>query len=77
MPISGLLLECSPEGVEAAAAAIAARAGCELRGRRANALIVVTDTPTLDEDRAEVEALSLLDGVLAARVVFSNIEDLP
>jgi len=55
---------------------VVARTRCEIRERRENALVVVTDTATLDADRAEVEALSTIEGVLAAHVVFSNIEDL-
>lgn len=77
MPISGVLLQCDPERLELAAAAVEARPAAELRERRDNALVVVTDTATLDEDRAEVDALTKLEGVLAAHVVFSNIEDLP
>lgn len=76
MPISGVLLQCDPERLEAVGASVGSRAASEVRDRRNNALVVVTDTRTLDEDRAEVAALTALDGVLAAHVVFSNIEDL-
>lgn len=76
MPISGVLLQCDPARLDAVGTAVAARSASEVRDRRENALIVVTDTATLDADRAEVEALTALDGVLAAHVVFSNIEDL-
>jgi nitrate reductase NapAB chaperone NapD len=77
MPVSGVLLQCAPEQLDAVGAAVSLRTAAELRGRKENALIVVTDTDSLDADRAEVEALSSLDGVLAAHVVFSSIEDLP
>lgn len=76
MPISGVLLQCDPERLTAAVQGVVARTRCEIRERRENALVVVTDTATLDADRAEVEALSAIEGVLAAHVVFSNIEDL-
>ena len=76
MPISGVLLQCDPKRLSTAVEEVVARSRCEIRERRENALVVVTDTPTLDADRAEVEALSALEGVLAAHVVFSNIEDL-
>ena len=56
---------------------IVARPASEIRQRIDNAFVVVTDTRSLDADRAEVDALSRLDGVLSAHVVFSNIEDLP
>ena len=56
--------------------AVAKRTRSQPHETRGDAVVVVTDTLTLDDDRAEVEALSRLDGVVAAHVVFSNIEDL-
>lgn len=76
MPISGVLLSCEPGRLDEVRAAVAGRALSEPRELRGDALVVVTDTSTLDEDRAEVEALTHLDGVVAAHVVFSNVEDL-
>ena len=75
MPISGVLLQCDPERLEAVRDTIGLRPAAEVRERLENALVVVTDTGNLDHDRAEVDALSGLEGVLAAHVVFSNIED--
>ncbi len=76
MPVSGVLLQCDPARLDAVGTAVAARSASEIRDRHQSALVVVTDTVTLDADRAEVEALTALDGVLAAHVVFSSIEDL-
>lgn len=70
-------MQCDVHLLDAVRASVSARRGAELREQLDNAFIVVTDTSSLDEDRAEVEALSTLEGVLAAHVVFSNIEDLP
>ena len=76
MPISGVLLACYTGRLEAVRAAVNARSLSEPHEAPGNALVVVTDTTTLDEDRAEVDALSRLDGVVAAHVVFSHVEDL-
>lgn len=76
MPISGVLLNCLPEHLANVRQAVATRELSEPRSERDGALVVVTDTSTLEEDRAEVEALGNLDGVVATHVVFSNIEDL-
>jgi nitrate reductase NapAB chaperone NapD len=76
MPISGILLNCLPAHLRDVQQSIAARSLSEVREVRDGALIVVTDTTTLKEDRAEVEALGALDGVVATHVVFSNIEDI-
>jgi nitrate reductase NapAB chaperone NapD len=43
---------------------------------RGSTLIVVTDTESMRADRREVEALEAIEGVVAAHVVFSNVEDL-
>ena len=75
MPISGVLLTCRPERVDEVRRSVVARPSSEVREARDAALVVVTDTTTVRQDRAEVEALSTLDGVIAAHVVFSNIED--
>ncbi len=75
MPITGLLLTCESGRLQSVREAVASRPLSEVRETRGAALVVVTDTATIDEDRAEVEALSTLDGVLAAHVVFTNIED--
>jgi nitrate reductase NapAB chaperone NapD len=76
MPISGVLLNCQPEHIDDVRRSVETRSQSEIREVHDGALIVVTDTTTLKEDRAEVEALSTLDGVIAAHVVFSNIEDI-
>ena len=71
-----MLLSCERGRLDAVRAAVESRESSEPRELRGNALVVVTDTATLDEDRAEVEALTRLEGVVAAHVVFSNIADL-
>ena len=76
MPISGVLLNCRPEHIDDVRRSVETRLLSEIRDVHDGVLIVVTDTTTLKEDRAEVEALSALDGVIAAHVVFSNIEDI-
>lgn len=76
MPISGVLLTCEPELVAEVRDVVNGRARAEVREVRDNTLIVVTDTETMREDRREVEALDAIEGVIAAHVVFSNVEDL-
>ena len=76
MPVSGVLLSCDPARLDEVRRSVDGRPLSEIREVHESALIVVTDTQTLRDDRAEVEALSALDGVIATHVVFSNIEDL-
>ncbi len=76
MPISGVLLTCEAGRADEVRRLVDERSRSEVRSIDDAALVVVTDTTTLDEDRAEVEALGRLDGVAATNVVFSNIEDI-
>jgi nitrate reductase NapAB chaperone NapD len=76
MPISGLLLTCEPERVAEVSESVNGRARSEVREVRDSTLVVVTDTETMRDDRREVESLEAIDGVIAAHVVFSNVEDL-
>jgi len=75
MPVSGLVLMCEEAAVDAVRRRVAGRPEAEVRGRQGNHLIVVTDTATLEEDRACVDWLAALPGVLSAWVTFTNIED--
>ena len=75
MPISGVVLNCAPDRVDAVRVAVEARPCSEVRERLDSVLVVVTDTATLADDRAEVDALMGIDGVVTSNVVFSNIED--
>ena len=68
-------MSCAPGRLEDVSGAVADGVCSEVRERLDNILVVVTDTATLDEDRAEVERLMAIDGVAASHVVFSNIED--
>ncbi len=76
MPISGVLLTCDPERLAKVTEFIKGRSQSEVREVRGGTLIVVTDTETMRDDRQEVEALEAIEGVVAAHVVFSNVEDL-
>ena len=76
MPISGLLLTCEPERVAEVSESVNKRASAEVREVRDSTLIVVTETETMRDDRREVESLEAIAGVIAAHVVFSNVEDL-
>jgi len=76
VPISGVLLTCRPELLAGVSKSVHARPWSEVREARGNTLIVVTDTKSLQDDRREVEALEAMEGVVAAHVVFSNVEDL-
>lgn len=75
MPVSGLVLMCEQAAVEDLRRRIAARPGLEVRGLQGSSLIVVTDTATLEQDRACVDWLASQPGVLSAWVTFTNIED--
>lgn len=76
MPISGVLLTCEPERLAEVSESVKGRARSEIREVRGSTLIVVTDTESMRADRREVEALEAIEGVVAAHVVFSNVEDL-
>ena len=76
MPISGVLLTCDPERLAEVSESVKGRSQSEVREVRGGTLIVVTDTETMRDDRREVEALEAIEGVVAAHVVFSNVEDL-
>ena len=68
-------MTCKPDCVEEVRREIARRRHSEVRQSRADSLVIVTDTHSLGEDRREVEELERLPGVIAAHVVFSNMED--
>ena len=76
MPVSGVLLTCGENAVAAVRQAVFARPRLEVRDGAGPMLVVVTDTATLDDDRAEVNWLATLPGVLSTFVAFSNVEDL-
>lgn len=76
MPISGVIVTCEDGATEAVRRAIEARPRVELCESRETALVVVTDTATLEEDREELRWLEGLPGVLSAFVTFTNVEDL-
>ena len=76
MPISGVLLTCEPERLAEVNRSVNERKQSEVREVLDTTLVVVTDTETMRDDRREVESLEAIDGVIAAHVVFSNVEDL-
>ncbi len=76
MPISGVIVTYKDGATDAVRRAIEARPGVELRESRGTALVVVTDTATLEEDREQVRWLDGLPGVLSVFVAFTNVEDL-
>ena len=76
MPVSGVLLTCRENAVEAVRKAVFARPRLEVRDGAGPMLVVVTDTVSMDDDRAEVDWLATLPGVLSTFVAFSNVEDL-
>ena len=74
MPISSLIVEFVPEYSEEVAAEIAGLNGAEITERGSHALIVVTDTASIEEDRNLTGKLEI-PHVIAANVVFTNMED--
>ncbi len=76
MPISGVLLTCNRHQVHQVADAIEQRPFSEVRSAQGDVLVVVTDTPMVDADREEINALGELPGVLLTHVVFTNLEDI-
>lgn len=75
MPITSLVLECRPSQLEALVAQIERFPCASVAHRHQHALVVVTDTLTQLEDRALVNALAGLEGVLVATPVFTAAED--
>ena len=76
MPVSGVLLTRRENAVEAVRQAVVARPRHEVRDGAGPMLVIITDTESLDDDRAEVDWLATLPGVLSTFVAFSNVEDL-
>jgi nitrate reductase NapAB chaperone NapD len=76
MPISGVVLTCHPQQLDAVVREVSSRPGAEVRAVEDGHLVVVTDTDSLRADHDEVQALESLPGVAAAHVVFCNVEDL-
>ena len=76
MPVSGVWLNCEPRDAERIRALIDARSELEVRQADGGDLVVVTDTRTLDDDRAQVRWLETIDGVRSVFVAFSDVEDL-
>lgn len=76
MPVSGVWINCEPGEAERIRALINARTELEVRQAAGGDLVVVTDTRTLEEDRAQVRWLETIEGVRSVLVAFSNVEDL-
>lgn len=76
MPISGVLVTCKVDAVNDVRLAIAARPQLEVRDEAGRMLVVITDTATLEEDKAELNWLSALPGVVSALITYTNSEDL-
>lgn len=68
-------MACESGRIEELHRRISAREQSEVRQELSEGLVVVTDTRSSASDRQEVEQLRTLPGVVAAHVVFSNVED--
>lgn len=75
MPVSGVVVVCEPETVDAVRREIAGHPRLEVRDETEAGLIVVTDTESVKQDRQDVDWLDKLDGVTNAYVTFSSMED--
>jgi nitrate reductase NapD len=73
--ISSLVVHSRPERVPSIAIGIEAIAGAEIHGGRDTGKLIVTlETTTEGEIVERVNAIQLLDGVLAATLVFHHVE---
>jgi nitrate reductase NapAB chaperone NapD len=75
MPVSGVIVICEESTVEEVHNRIDSHPRLEVREAGGVSLIVVTDTATVKEDRADVDWISKLPGVLSTYVAFTNTED--
>ena len=75
MPISSLLLDVASGEESAVVELLQALESLEVHQVRQGQIIVVTDTRSLEEDRALTAQVDALPGVVTASVVFSNMED--
>ena len=75
MPVTGVIVTCAEEDALEVGRRIGRHPRLEVREHTGGGLIVVTDTVSIEQDRADVEWIVGLDGVLATHVTFTNIED--
>lgn len=76
MPISGVLVTCKENCLEDVHQAIGDHPRLEIGDQSGCMLVVVTDTETLADDRAEIDWLASLPGVSSVLVAYTNLEDL-
>jgi nitrate reductase NapAB chaperone NapD len=75
MPISGVIVVCEEASREAVRHQVDAHPRLDVSESTGPALIAITDTESVEQDRADVEWLGTLEGVLSTHVAFTNIED--
>jgi nitrate reductase NapD len=72
--ISSLVVHCLPQLAGTIAGRIAAIPGAELRGGAGGKIIVLLETSNEAEIVERLNAIQILDGVLAATLVFHHVE---
>lgn len=75
MPITGVIIQVKKGGEADAQQQLDALDNVETKYTGDGVIVVVTDTKTVKADRELTDQLSCLSGVLAASVVFTNVED--
>ena len=75
MPITSLILECSPQKTAGVDAAVGMLPGAEVAESRDNFLVVVTDTTSRKADKDLVNSLADISGVICTTTVYTNRED--
>jgi len=75
MPISSVILDVRAGDESAVVGRVTALAGVEVTSTGVAVVIVTTDTPSIEADRALTERLRDVPGVVAANVAFCSMED--
>lgn len=75
MPVSGVIVTCESGSRERVQDRIDSHPRLEVRDAEGENLIVVTDTASVKQDRAAVEWIGKVPGVVSAYVAFTNMED--
>lgn len=77
MPVSGVVIRCTPERSNALASSLRQSGSVEIsQVLDDGTLIAVVETSTVDEEVSAVNGLMDMDGVLDVMVAYHNFEDL-
>lgn len=76
MPISGVVIKCSPEDVAAVAGELSGFESLEVHHQLRDTLVAVIESSSVDGEMSIISRINGVAGVLDVRLAYHNFEDL-